>query len=317
MNKVEATLKRAIAKEGAMQAEQRGDEKRLEISRPFEIIDSDVELNSSGYTKNLSTSGMRARVDTTHSPGDLMKLEIVLADGSSPVQTQSKVIWCAPEIYGEGAEVGLKFIDENEGVDASDQPACKVGSEDTKTDIVRLGQLVTIDTGEREVKAVVDEVLIDDTGSTPQKIHINLHIVDDTVLDGSDSAVDASADNDDILEKSEDWKPHPFRDIGEWLTKYVGPVAIILMQVASVLGRLLHKASKRVWSALPKKIRHRPEELVRRLELERRIASVRSVVMAAYSIAMRLVASTRASIADWSERRRTKKRRPSPPSAAS
>ena len=94
-----------------MRLEKRSEEKRVELYKPVELIDPEVGFGWAGYMKNFSPSGMRARLDTAPSPGDCLRLAISLADGTSPLLTTGKIVWCAPDARG-GAEVGVRFIGE-------------------------------------------------------------------------------------------------------------------------------------------------------------------------------------------------------------
>ncbi|MCP4601351.1 MAG: PilZ domain-containing protein [Proteobacteria bacterium] len=296
-----------------MQVEQRCDEQRIEISRPFEILDSDIDVGESGYTKNLSTSGMRARLDAAPSLGDIIRLNMVLENETSPLKTKGEVIWCAPDIYGQGAEVGLKFVSENGNLSASNDSALGAGDEKSEENVLEPGRCVSIDADGQTLKAIIDEVLLEDAVSSRGKIQINLTVVNDAVADASDTA-------NDILEKSEDWKPHPFRDAKEWLEKYAGPVVVVVAQIAAVLGVVLVRALVEGWNALPEKIRRQPSKLIskliQRLKLEHKIPIVRSFAKKALSWAVCRATSTKAAIIEWLDRRRDNKNRQSPPPAA-
>ncbi len=253
-----------------MQAEQRCDEKRIEISRPIEVLDPSVGLGVSGYTRDLSASGIRARVEVAPSPGDLVQLEIDLADGTSPLATQGEVIWCAPDIYGDGAEVGLRFLSSSEG-EESEQKAQETKGVNPKSGIVQPGQHVTINATGHAMVAIVDEVVIDEE-NPKGAVQISLRVVADT-----------DAVEEEILEGAEDWKPHPFREAKQWLVRYIGPVLAVLARVASPLGRLALRGLRRLFGVLPSKVRRPFETVGRRLDLSRRIEKGRDLARTASS----------------------------------
>ena len=59
--------------------------------------------------KDLSQGGIRFVVNERFSPGTTLELELVLPDGTSPIQAQTAVVWCA-RVQGHGPyEVGCRF----------------------------------------------------------------------------------------------------------------------------------------------------------------------------------------------------------------
>ncbi|MCP4679474.1 MAG: PilZ domain-containing protein [Deltaproteobacteria bacterium] len=253
-----------------MRVEQRCDEKRIEISRPIEVLDPSVGLGVPGYTKDLSASGIRARVEVAPSPGDLVQLEIELADGTSPLATQGEVIWCAPDIYGDGAEVGLKFVAESKD-EEPEQATQETKGATPKPGIVQPGQHVTINATGHAMVAIVDEVVTDEEDPNGA-VQISLRVVAST-----------EAVEEETLEGAEDWKPHPFRDAKEWFVRYIGPVFAVLARVAGPLGRLAFRGLGRLWAALPSKVRRPFQNVGRRLDLSQRISKGRDLARSLFT----------------------------------
>ncbi len=259
-----------------MEVEQRCDEKRIEISRPIEFLDPEIGLGITGYTKNLSTSGLRARVDQAPSAGEVVQLEIALADETSPLETQGEVVWCAPDIYGDGAEIGLKFLARSSGDEGSLDADNNVPAE-----TLQPGQQVTINVDGRVVYAVVSDVLRE--GSASQAgAKISLHILGDEAPVEPDAAADEPAD-EQLLEEAERWKAHPFRDMKNWFKKYGGPVVAVLTAVAVPLAKATVKGSAKLWSLLPKRLRRPMAKLVIRLDIPRRSAQLKKLAVKANS----------------------------------
>ncbi len=245
-----------------MQSDQRCDEKRIEIARPVEILDPSIGLGVSGYTKDLSVSGLRARFDVAPTTGDMVQLQITLADGTSPLETQGEVIWCDRDIRGGGAEVGLRFVAPKEE-EALQLSVRKTEINPEMQDQLVLGQQVAININGQSVQAVVEKVAIDETVS-PQSFLIGLRIPSGVApkTPNPDAKTAAAKEDQEITDNAEDWKPHPFKDMWVWMQKYLGPVIAVFVTIAIALGRVL----VRLWGLIPKKPRRKVEAFFRRLE---------------------------------------------------
>lgn len=93
-----------------MQVERR-EEKRLAIGRPLELMDKELGLGQTGYTRNLSTSGLCARFDFAPTPGEIVDLEVTLDDDRRPLKVSGRVVWSTDDGSGESADVGLAFVE--------------------------------------------------------------------------------------------------------------------------------------------------------------------------------------------------------------
>ena len=267
-----------------MEGEQRCEEQRIEISRPVEILDPEVGIGVSGYTKDLSASGMRARFDVAPVPGDKVQLLVTLVDGTDPLETQGEVIWCESDTSGEGAEVGLRFVIDGVGKALEKSP---VGNDAPRLTAAALkpGQCVTIDDAKgHSAEAIVEEVSHDGV------VKINLCL-------GSEGAVSScvapAGDEVDVLDSAEDWKPHPVRDAWNWLRRYVGPVFSAAVKVILFLVEILNPLFKRIWALVPAKTHNRVEAFFNRLHLRRRFVEVLRVGTTVYASVASRVASLR------------------------
>jgi Tfp pilus assembly protein PilZ len=250
-----------------MQVEHRSKEKRIEISRPVEIVDNELGANIQGYTKNLSNRGMRARFDEIPKIGDFITLEIALAEDANPVETKGEVIWCAPDIYGTGAEVGLRFLDESNPED-KDKTSSKAAASEVA--LLKPGQRVFIEADGRAIPAIVEEVTRADQEDF-QTVRVSLLLDDGREVGG-----------DEILDKADEWKPHPFRDVKNWCVKYLGPVVVVLTKIFAPLLRLIGRGFAKLWAALPEKPRGRVETFAGRLDLKLRMGRIGAAARSLY-----------------------------------
>ncbi len=220
-----------------LQSERRSDENRIDVGRPLELLDARGNEFATGYTRNLSSTGIRARFDTTTQPGANVLVRLTLEDGVDPVERKASIVWTAPDLYGDGTEVGLRLLEkgEEENTPATTAPR-------PPPPIVRLatGQTVELEAGGIEVEAVISMIgEIDDDGT----IQITLSI-------DNDSGERVSSPDGEMFDE-EEWKPHPFRDAYQTISKYARPVLRVALAVLTVVGGFIAIGVKLIWKKLP------------------------------------------------------------------
>ena len=95
-----------------MHTERRTATKRIDVNRPVEFIDEDGAEITTGFTRNLCEGGLRARVeDLSETSGANLLVRLYLEDCRDPVVKPARIVWSAHDLYGEGAEVGLRLVD--------------------------------------------------------------------------------------------------------------------------------------------------------------------------------------------------------------
>jgi PilZ domain len=270
--------------EEAMQSEQRCDEKRISILKPVELLDPNVGIGVAGTTKNLSSSGLQARFDMAPSAGDVVQLQVALAENTAPLETLGKVVWCSADIYGDGAEVGLKFIDESE-IDTNADHASDDAKNNSTSDFVK-GRQVSIESDGRLFTGTIDEV-DDFSEAEPGKVKLSLTVEIPAPAESPQITTREIAVNEaEILNDAEDWKPHPFRDIWNTAHKYGRPVLITILAIAAPLWRFLTKAFTKIWRRLPAKPRNKVEALYTRLKIPYRTMLLRSFAVTTFGAIM-------------------------------
>jgi PilZ domain-containing protein len=239
-----------------LQSNRRSDENRIDVGRPLELLDAGGNEFAVGYTRNLSSTGIRARFDTTTQPGANVLVRLTLEDGVDPVERKALIVWTAPDLYGDGMEVGLRLLrkDEEENTPATADPGLT-------PPIVRLttGQMVELEAGGIGVEAVISMIgEIDDDGT----IQITLSI-------DNDSGERVSSPDGEMFDE-EEWKPHPFKDAYQTISKYAGPVLRVAAAALMVVGGFMAIGAKFVWKKLPVGFTAKMERSWDRIALKRR-----------------------------------------------
>lgn len=252
-----------------MQTDRRIDEKRIEVHRPVQIVTGD-DRTTEGYTKNLSADGVRARFESKMEPGANVLVRLALVDGADPIEKQARVVWSAPDLYGEGIEVGLRLL---EFTDEQDEPAQDPGPTqaaghpgcDRGAVKLRRGQMVEVETGGIGIEAMIEGIGdLNEDGT----IQVTLSIAEDSL--GTDHVDDT---DDDILDE-ERWKPRPFRDAYRRVRLYAGPVLKVLGRILAVVLRVLGVGIGWVWDKLPARFTSRAAGVWERIALRRRFSSL-------------------------------------------
>ena len=265
-----------------MSGEARRAHKRIDVSRPVELAELDEHGAVVGYTQNLSEDGVRARFDVTPEPSANVLVRLFLEDGAEPLERRGRVVWAAPDIYGDGTEVGLRLIDDEDYEDDDSNEGRVPVLPDS---VLSVGQLIRVSRGGIGYDAVIAEVGEPDSEG---KIHL-------TLSTGAEIAsVDALPPTPDLDETdaldAEVWKPHPFRDAWSTVRRYCGPPARVLATAALAVGLVLGKFFGWAWSKVPAQPRASAESFFKRAG--HGFKRVRAVVArAASSLLTRLAAS--------------------------
>ncbi len=267
-----------------METEKLTREDRVEVARSVEAIDPTTCEVIAGYTKNMSDGGLRARLDHSFRAGQILELNLALESEVHPVRTFGEVVWCSEEIYGEGADVGLKFVKEPDA-DAPETPLAE-GTELLAGPLVP-GADVTVVAGERTLSAVVEKVSYEER-STDVPYHIHLRVLPDLASAevpeemGEAFDVDEPETDEDILASAEDWKPHPFRDLKQWFDRYVMPVLVFIGRILGPALRLVGRGIRWLWKRIPLRPRVRIESFFSKLRLMERAGNAKASCLSLY-----------------------------------
>lgn len=257
-----------------MSGEARRAHKRIDVNRPVELAELDEYGAVVGYTQDLSEGGVRARFDVTPRASANVLVRLFLEEGANPVEKRGKVVWSAPDIYGDGTEVGLRLLEgEPEDEEADPTPLLPELS-------LCVGQPVRVSRGGVAYDAVVAEIgEPDDEGRIPVVLNTAAEVtVDEPLTDDDRPAADEALD-------AEQWKPHPLRDVWEALRRYGGPPVRALARVAVACAAACSRFFAWAWRKVPAQPRTSAEWLLGRVRrglgrfrdsLARRLASITS-----------------------------------------
>jgi len=256
-------------------AERRNEQQRIDVNRPIELIGVAKDENATGYTRNLSADGVRALVDEAPDANANVLVRLSLVDGQAPVDKPGRIVWCAPDIYGEGTDVGIHLGEQDAEAESAEEPAEAPAAPNrdpiVPAPLLNQGQTVEIETAGIAVEARVDSIgEIDDAG----RIQVQLVLVEEQV---PELAAIEAADPEPIFD-TEEWTPHPFRDAWRTARRFLGP----LLTALSVVGHFSARLIGWLWRKTPARPRTRVEALWRRVALPRRFRSVGSRLGAAH-----------------------------------
>ena len=238
-------------------SERRNDQQRIDVSRPIELISMEGDAGSTGYTKNLSADGVRAWFDETPDRCANVLVRLSLVDGREPVDKPGRIVWCAPDIFGEGTDVGIQLIDDLPTT-APEPPPEERGDRPPILPAPELarGQSVQIAAGGITVEARIEAIgEIDDDG----RITVRLALTEEQLAPESENP---PADADPGFD-AEEWTPHPFRDAWRATRRFLGP----LLTALSVVGHFGGRLCAWLWRKLPARPRTRVEVLWRKIAL--------------------------------------------------
>jgi hypothetical protein len=229
---------------------------RIDVNRPVELAELDEYGAVVGYTQNLSEDGVRARFDVTPAPAANVLVRLFLEDGADPIEKRGRVVWSAPDIYGDGTEVGLHLIEE-EDVAAGQAPEGRIPV--LPEQALCVGQPVQVSRAGVAYDAVIAEIGEPDGAG---KISVVLSTAAE-IETADQPAIEQPQEADDTLDV-EQWKPHPFRDAWNTVRRLVGPPARVLARVAVALAAVGARFFKWAWGKLPAQPRASAESFFKR-----------------------------------------------------
>jgi hypothetical protein len=231
-------------------AERRNDPQRIEVARPLEFVQPDGGAVE-GYTRNLSATGLRARFDGHCSVGANLLVRIALEEGAPPVEKRARVVWSAPDVYGDGMDVGLRLVKSAE----ADASPTESEPEPERGPLLTEGTKVDVEYGGIALPAVVSRVgEVTDSGV----IQVTLKLLDECL------PVSPEEDDSIVVEKApvvvaalrytagvrRFWRLH-----GAPITRRaaVGLVAVA-GAAASSGGRAAVRLGRALWARLPTRL---------------------------------------------------------------
>jgi hypothetical protein len=223
--------------------ERRNDPKRIDVARPLEIVDPCGSGAFEGYTRNLSATGLRARFDGHCSVGANLLVRIALEGGAPPVEKRARVVWSAPDIYGEGMDVGLRLVA------SAAQEAAAAAPAHERAPLLAAGAKVEVEYGGIALPAIVSRV-----GEVTESgvVQVTLRLLEDALSAG------AGVDEDQIVVEKAPIVERTLRYASEarriWLL-YGEPVTRRVVAFALSAGRSGGRAAARfgrlLWARLP------------------------------------------------------------------
>lgn len=237
---------------------------RLDVARPVEIEVRTDAPRVSGYTRNLSETGIAARVDHSLPVGQLCLVQITLADEERPTDTCAEIVWCRKDIYGSGAEVGLRLL-------APEELAADPRPQTEEALRVPAGATVQIsyDGHVFDARVAQESRLRGETGGA----ELRLVITGAASLSGvSDEAAPPLETDAELLAAAEEWKPKPIEEAWLALRRFTLPVLVVLLAMARPTWRLLKRGLAAAWARVPTQHRDRAAGQWARLALARRAA---------------------------------------------
>jgi hypothetical protein len=247
-----------------MHTERRTATQRIDVSRPVELLNREGAEITAGFTRNLCEGGLRARVeDLSETHGANLLIRLYLEDGHDPVIEPARIVWCARDLYGEGAEVGLRLVDglddpgpEPRGADdrAAVPPAGSVLAE---------GQLVEVNSGGLILAATVIAIEPPDAAGN---LRVSMRVLGE--------AADPPDEFDPEL-----WKARPIRDAVSAVRRHAGPVIRWIVAALAVAGRILAPVLRKGWSLLPAGARAGIERFAARIAGSRAVLTARRLAL--------------------------------------
>ncbi|MCU0661944.1 MAG: PilZ domain-containing protein [Myxococcota bacterium] len=258
-----------------MLEQQRRQFDRIQVARPLEIETTAGAPRVFGYTRNLSEAGLAARVDVPLPVGCMCLLQLTLAEGAPPADTCAEIIWCRKDIYGAGAEVGLRLLASDRAVAVPQKPEPRV----------RPGAVVQVMHEGIVYEGRVTKECLLRTGDGDTEL--SLVLGEPVRLHGAVEEEAPVRETDaELLAAAEEWKPRPVLEAWLAVRRYALPIAVVLAAVARPLWRFLRPRIASLWARMPQRHRERAERLWVRLDLlcrlERLWAKARSLAILIY-----------------------------------
>jgi hypothetical protein len=245
-----------------MQSERRVVAKRIDVSRPVELLDREGAEITTGFTRNLCEEGLRARVeDLDERQSANLLVRLYLEDGCEPVVKPACIVWSARDLYGEGAEVGLRLVDSLD--EKGKQPETLARATPPAGNVLAEGKRVQIDAGGLVLSATVTAIEPPDGDGTLRVMM--------KVLGGEAAALDEF--------DPEEWKARPIRDAVAEVRRYTGPVVRCLAAFLALAARVLAPIARGAWARLPDGPRSRIERFTLGLARSRALLLTRRIFL--------------------------------------
>ena len=224
-------------------AERRNDPKRIDVARPLEVVGARGRAIE-GYTRNLSTTGLRARFDGHCSVGANLLVRIALEDGAPPVEKRARVVWSAPDVYGDGMDVGLRLVPS----DAGDAAEPEADPERERAPLLAAGARVEVEYGGIALPAIVARIgEITDSGV----VQVTLKLAEDSFPAEDDPIVVEKAP---VVERALRYAAEARR---LWLlhgAPFTRRAAAVAVAFGRAAGRASGRVAARLWAMLPARI---------------------------------------------------------------
>jgi len=225
--------------------ERRDDPKRIDVARPLEVVGARGRAFE-GYTRNLSTTGLRARFDGHCSVGANLLVRIALEEGAPPVEKRARVVWSAPDVYGEGMDVGLRLVPSHAAEEVEAEAEADPPHE--RAPLLAAGARVEVEYGGIALPAIVARIgEITDSGV----VQVTLRLAEDA----------ASAEDDSIVVEKAPVVERTLRYAAEarriWLlhgAPFTWRAAAAAVVFARAAGRVSGRVAARLWAKLPPRI---------------------------------------------------------------
>lgn len=258
-------------------AERRSEFKRLDIARPLEIVGSGGDDVLAGYTRNLSDAGVRARFDGRCTVGANLLVRITLEEGVPPVEKRARVVWTAPDVYGEGTDVGLRLLAD----EAEEEAAAAEEAPRRAVPRLAVGDEVEVECGGIALPATIAQIGdITDGGA----IVVTLALYEGALAGAADDEP-IVVEKAPIVVTAERYAAHARR---AWL-RYGLPIAARIGIALAALSQRAAILIARLWARLPGRVTAPAERLWAKLALPRRAFRAWSAISAARrAVAVRL-----------------------------
>lgn len=227
---------------------------RINISRPLEIEPSTGKPRVLGYSRNLSEAGVLARVDEALPVGRLCLVRLTLEDTARPADACAEIVWCRKDIYGSGAEVGLRLLAPDEAAAIPPRPDPRVSA----------GAVVQVTVEGIVYEARVTQGCVLRTGASD--IELSLVLGEPVRLDGPVAEASPTPESDaDLLAAAEEWRPKPLEEAWLAVRRYTLPMVVVLGAIAGPLFKLLRRGVYALCAKAPLRYRERASVLWTRL----------------------------------------------------
>ena len=247
--------------------ERRNEAKRIDVSRLVELVkpgEDDLDP-ASGFTKDLSDSGIRAKFDTSLEPGANVLIRLYWEDEAEPIEKHGKIVWTSPDLYADGTEVGMRILGdmETESLDPMEppqnmgNPPPAIPVESTGSVNISKGKSVKVDYDGISIETTVAAIgELNDNG----EIKITLRMANDAIRQrAKDSTEQTPID-------PEDWTPHPFKDAWNKIKPFAVPTFKFVYRILMMAIVIMIPAVRWLWSKIPSKITEPAKNLFKKIE---------------------------------------------------